>query len=161
MSVEGADKKQHIPDNNSWNESRENAENISPDGLPKHSPDGNEKRMAVRYPLHWKVGLVYNNGGKKDFYHGRSQDISLSGASVFVDQNIALTDLVVLLVVPPQNAGMKEAVIEIQCRKIYTVFDNKKNNFRLGIFFLKFKGVGKVILSNILDKKVSYPALPD
>lgn len=122
----------------------------------KSRPAGtSDHRKHVRHPLHWRVAIVHKNGDKNDIYHGRTQDLSARGASVYVDHNIfTMKEVVVLLGVPPLHAGQKETIIEIQSSMVYTVFDSGQSQFRIGIRFSHFKGDGKKILEGILSKRL-------
>lgn len=114
-----------------------------------------ENRKHYRHPVHWRIALVHKNGDKNDIYHGRTHDLSLWGASILVDHNIfMMTEVVLLLAIPPTNMGAKEVIVEIQCRMAYTVLDSEQSRFRIGIRFLSFKGEGKRILSDTLAKRV-------
>jgi c-di-GMP-binding flagellar brake protein YcgR len=120
----------------------------------KHSVATSEQRRHYRHPIHWRIAIVHKNGDKNDIYHGRTHDLSAWGASVFVDHNIfMMSEVVMLLAIPPLHPGQKETIIEIQCRMVHTVLDSEKNQFRIGIHFLQFKGEDKHILSDILSKR--------
>jgi len=112
-----------------------------------------EHRNSYRHPLHWRVALVYENDGKNNIYHGRTHNLSISGASIYVEQNIFLSKVLMLLAVPPAQTGNKETIIEIQCRMIYTVLDGEQSRFRIGVRFVGFKGNGKKILTDLLSKR--------
>ena len=113
-----------------------------------------EHRKHYRHPIHWRIAIVHKNGDKNDIYHGRTHDLSVWGASILVDHNIfMMTEVVMLLAIPPLHAGQKEIIVEIQCRMAYTVLDSEQSQFRIGIRFLSFKGEGKRILSDILSKR--------
>lgn len=124
--------------------------------LPKRQGSGGiEKRRHYRHPIHWRIAVVHKNGPKNDIYHGRTNDLSMWGASVLVDHNIfVMTDVVLLLAIPPMNTGQKETIVEIQCRMVYTVLDSEHSQFRIGIRFQHFKGNGRRILSDLLSKRV-------
>jgi hypothetical protein len=64
-----------------------------------------------------------------------------------------MSEVVILLAIPPVHMGQKETIVEIQCRMAYTVLDSEQSQFRIGIRFLHFKGEGKRILSDILSKR--------
>lgn len=113
-----------------------------------------DHRKRYRYPIHWRIALVHKNGEKNDIYHGRTHDLSAWGASILVDQNIfVMSEVVMLLGIPPLHAGLKETIVEIQCRMVYTVLDSEQSRFRIGIRFLRFKGDGKHTLTNVLSKR--------
>lgn len=123
--------------------------------LPRRPGTGGiEKRRHYRHPIHWRIAVVHKYGGKNDIYHGRTNDLSMWGASVLVDHNIfVMSDVVLLLAIPPLNTGQKETIVEIQCRMVYTVLDSEHGQFRIGIRFQGFKGDGKRILSDVLSKR--------
>lgn len=113
-----------------------------------------ENRKHYRYPIHWRVVIVHKNGNKNDIYRGRTHDLSLGGASIFVDHNIFMdSKVLMLLAIPPSIPGQKETIIVIQSRMAHTVFDSAKGQFRIGMRFLSFNGEGKKILSCILSKR--------
>lgn len=122
---------------------------------PKRRGAGSsEHRKHYRHPIHWRIAVVHKNGDKNDIYHGRTHDLSMWGASIHVDHNIfVMSDVVMLLAIPPLHTGQKETIIEIQCRMVYTVLDSEESRFRIGIRFHQFKGDGKRILSDILAKR--------
>ena len=114
-----------------------------------------ENRKHYRHPIHWRIALVHKNGDKNDIYHGRTHDLSMWGANILVDNNIfVMSEVVILLAIPPLHMGQKETIVEIQCRMAYTVLDSEQSQFRIGMRFLHFKGEGKRILSDILSKRV-------
>jgi len=77
------------------------------------------------------------------------------GASILVERNIfVMSEVVILLAIPPLHMGQKETIIEIQCSMVYTVLDSEESQFRIGMRFLNFKGEGKRILSDILSKRL-------
>jgi hypothetical protein len=112
-------------------------------------------RKQYRHPVHWRVAIIHDNVGKNEIYHGQTHDLSTSGASIFVDQNIFLSaEVIMLLAVPPVNAGQRETIIEIHCNMAYTVLDSEHSRFRIGIRFLHFKRNGKQLLEDILSKRM-------
>lgn len=120
----------------------------------RRAAEGAEHRKHYRHPIHWRIAIVHKNGDKNDIYHGRTHDLSMWGASILVDHNIfVMTDVVLLLAIPPLHTGQKETIVEIQCRMVYTVLDSEQSRFRIGIRFQQFKGDGKRILSDVLAKR--------
>ena len=116
--------------------------------------NGLGRRKHYRHPLRWRVAVVNKSGGQHDIYHGRTHDLSLSGASILVERNLFFTsDIVVLLAVPPAHHGQRETILEIQCKIMHTVLDSDHGLFRMGMKFVQFKGEGKRILHDILSKR--------
>jgi c-di-GMP-binding flagellar brake protein YcgR len=121
----------------------------------KRAVGGLEHRKHYRHPIHWRIAIIHKNGDKNEIYHGRTYDLSVSGASILVDRNIfMMSEVVMLLAIPPGHPGMKETIVEIQCRMAYTVLDSEESRFRIGIRFVSFKGEGKRTLSDILSRRV-------
>jgi hypothetical protein len=113
-----------------------------------------DKRENYRHPLHWRVAIVNKSGGKHEIYHGRTYDLSLSGVSILIEQNISFTsEVVILLAIPPMHLGQKETIVEIECSTTYTLLDSVHSQFRLGMKFIHFKRDGKKILSDILSTR--------
>jgi c-di-GMP-binding flagellar brake protein YcgR len=121
----------------------------------KRAATGMEHRKHYRHPIHWRIAIIHKNGDKNEIYHGRTHDLSVSGASIMVDRNIfMMSEVVMLLAIPPFHPGQKETIVEIQCRMAYTVLDSEESRFRIGIRFMSFKGDGKKTLADILSRRV-------
>lgn len=118
------------------------------------SQKSEKDRAHFRHPVHWRVAVIHDNVGKNEIYHGQTHDLSISGASIFVDQNIFLSaEVIMLLAVPPTIIGQRETIIEILCNMVYTVLDSEHSRFRIGIRFVHFKRNGKELLEEILSKR--------
>ena len=111
-------------------------------------------RKHYRHPVHWRVAIVHDNVGKNEIYHGQTHDLSVTGASIFMDKNLFLSaEVIMLLAVPPTSIGQRETIIEIMCNMAYTVLDSEHSRFRIGIRFLNFKRNGRQLLEDILSKR--------
>jgi c-di-GMP-binding flagellar brake protein YcgR len=120
----------------------------------KHSAATAEHRRLYRHRIQWRIALVHKNGDKNDIYHGRTSDLSATGANILVDHNIfVMGEVVLLLAIPPLHAGLKETLLEIDSRMVYTVLTAEHSQFRIGLRFLHFKGEGKRILTETLSKR--------
>lgn len=136
-------------------------ETLSAQQKPR-SAGATENRKQHRHPIHWRIALVHRYSDRNDIYHGRTHDLSVLGASIFVDYNIfMMSELVLLLAIPPLQPGHQETIIEIQCRMVYTILASAQSQFRIGIRFLDFKGDGKRLLSDILSKRVIPETTPN
>ena len=112
-------------------------------------------RKHTRHLCHWRMAIIHKNKDKNDIFHGRTNDLSVDGASVFIHHNVfKVEEVVMLLAVPPLNVGQKETIIEIQCRMAYTILDSEQSMFRIGLQFQGFKGDGKDMLAKILGNRV-------
>lgn len=123
-------------------------------GLPDRKTSAINQRKHYRHPVRWRVAIVNKNGDNKEIYHGRTNDVSVSGVSILLDRNMFFsTNVVILLAIPPTMQGQRESIIEIECMITYTVLDSEHRQFRMGMKFLHFKGNGKAILSDVLSKR--------
>ena len=120
----------------------------------KRNIDYSNKRAHFRHPVRWRVAIVNKSGGKHEIFHGRTNDVSLSGISILLERNVIFTsEVVVLLAIPPMHQGLKETIVEIQCALTHSVLDSVHHLFRLGMRFIHFKGDGQRILSDVLSKR--------
>jgi hypothetical protein len=132
------------------NKTRESSESLN----EKNRIDYSNKRAHFRHPVRWRVAIVNKSGGKHEIFHGRTNDVSLSGISILLERNVVFTsEVVVLLAIPPMHQGLKETIVEIQCALTHTVLDSVHNQFRLGMRFIHFKRDGQKILSDVLSKR--------
>jgi PilZ domain len=113
-----------------------------------------DHRKHHRHLVRWRVAIVNTASEKNDIYHGRTHNLSLSGASILLEHNISFSsEVVILLAIPPMHLGQKETIIEIQSKITYTLLDSVHSQFRLAMNFIYFKGDGKRILSDVLSKR--------
>jgi hypothetical protein len=95
---------------------------------------------APRYVAHWRIAIVYEADGKNEIFHGRTYEVSLSGASILSDHNILVhSSVTVLLELPWYKGKQKKKIIEIKSRMVYTIFSSENGQFRTGLQFLSFK----------------------
>ncbi len=130
-----------------------NTEDIHEDQLP----DRHDKRRALpRYLVHWKIAVVFDHAiqGRERFY-GKTDDMSLSGVSLYSEHNIFVeSPVTVLISIPSSQPGTRQSLVEIRCKMVYTYLCSKGGGFRTGLHFLRFKGEGKKILRAALDARV-------
>lgn len=116
--------------------------------------ENSSRRRHHRHVVSWRVAIINKKSEKNEIYHGRTQNVSLSGVSILVDHNVYFTsEVVILLAIPPIHQGLKESIVEIQCSGTYTVLDSAHGQFRVGMKFDQYKGEGKKILADVLSKK--------
>ena len=108
------------------------------------------RRMHKRYLVKWRMAIVYEGGSGKKTFHGRVNEISLSGLSIHCDYNIFYEGKVILLLIlPPLNAGARPKTLEIGCRMNYTILSQQL--FRIGLEFLDFHSGDKKLLEDRLN----------
>lgn len=113
-----------------------------------------EHRQEKRHPFHWPVAIVFDSTEGKSTYHGTTHELSLIGCSIFTEHNIFTEHPVsILLSMPTDYPGGSRRVIEVKARMVYTVLASGVQKFRCGIHFLNFKGNGRVLLKNSIEKR--------
>lgn len=109
-------------------------------------------RDIPRYPVRWKIALIFDALDDKPTYHGRTHDLTLAGTGMLTHRNVFTeSPVVVLLALPPQHRSRRQRVIEIHARQVYAVYSGETFCFRLGLEFLSFKGDGFQILKERLS----------
>lgn len=110
-----------------------------------------EHRQHTRYRLRWDIALVHGAPTRPHTLRGRTNDLSLGGASVLIPDNPQLSgQLSVLLVPPPLQVGQAPRVIEAEARLVYSILSANACCFRIGLQFIRFKGDGQVLLEQRL-----------
>jgi len=101
---------------------------------------GSQPPRAQRFAVHWKIGILYEKGGKREVFHGRTHEISASGASFLSQHNIFMEgEVTALLALPWYRDNLTEKIIEIKSRVIHTILSSEHNKFRTGLQFNNFK----------------------
>jgi len=117
-----------------------------------------ENRQPRRRIVHWRIAIVFDEAEKRPSIHAHTHDLSLSGASVHTDHNVATNTLVTVLLSPPvAYEGERQKVIEIRAELVYSVYSGSNFCFRIGLNFIKFKNNGLQILEGMLDNRLDSP----
>jgi len=121
---------------------------------PQNTKSSNRKRSENRYLFHWPVAIVFDSIEGQGTYHGRTNDVSLTGCSILTEHNVFSTQAVtVLLSLPSDHAGERRPVIEVKAAMVYTVLAAGAQKFRCGIHFLDFKGNGLAALDKVINER--------
>lgn len=126
---------------------------------PPLSPDSGteEKRGHPRFLVNWKVVVMNEVNGKREFFHGRAHDISMGGLCLYSENNLTFTNsILVLISVPPHSAKRKPHVLEVHSKISYTVLASNVRQFRIGIRFVKFKNGDKRYLEEYLAQRYDF-----
>ncbi|MBC3920747.1 PilZ domain-containing protein [Undibacterium sp. CY18W] len=129
----------------------------SPEGTPASTilAKFNEIRTQLprshsRYLVKWKIALIHEFSGKKLTYHGKINDISENGLSMFCEYNVFFSGRVKLIMtLPPLNVGLHAQKIEVESKMVYTILS--QFSFRIGLEFLNFQDGEKKILMDRLE----------
>lgn len=111
-------------------------------------------RSSPRYPMHWKIAVVFDEKVQRPTFHGITNEISLDGLSLLTDHNIFTEDTITLLLaIPPLHNGSRQKIVEIRARMIYTVHSSAHDRFRIGMRFIQYKGEGRKTLQTNLESR--------
>lgn len=123
----------------------------APPAAPGAPVAGKDLRASPRYMVDWRIAVIFDVGGEKITYQGRTYDLSMNGTAMLTHNNVySKAPVTVLLAPPPLQKGGSKKVIEIQAHQVYSVYSGALSCFRLGLNFVKFKGDGKSILKDML-----------
>lgn len=112
------------------------------------------QRKFPRYPMQWKVAIVFDEADRQPTFHGVTNEISQEGLSLLTDHNLFTEGpITLLLAIPPKNSAQRSKVVEIRARMIYTVHSAGHDRFRIGVHFERFKGNGRKLLETNLRER--------
>ena len=100
-----------------------------------------EQRKAPRFRVKWHTHITLNSQGT---HHGFIDDISIHGASVFLNNKLIPDKWTLHIHVPPLGITSKPHVIEVSGKTVYIVYDGNKQLYRAAINFLIFNPVSNL-----------------
>lgn len=113
-----------------------------------------EKRAYPRFLVNWKVVVMNEKNGKREFFHGRAHDISMGGLCLHSETNLVFTNTVIVLIsVPPNSPKHKPHVLEVESKLCYTVLAHDIRQFRIGIRFVRFRDGDKRYLEQYFTER--------
>ena len=99
------------------------------------SEKGKEQRKTPRYKVNWKA--IVNSKGK-GIIHGFINDISISGAAIYMEVSMPLESCELHFQIAPLTLASKPYVMAVTGRVIYSVYDGNKHRFRTAVSFIKY-----------------------
>jgi hypothetical protein len=110
-----------------------------------------DNRKNHRYIQHLRAVIITQEDGKLVKTHGKTQDISISGASIISEYNLLSPHPVtVCLLINPGDALNPPVIFEAQSKIVSSVLSHQQGGFRLGIEFIKIEGDGQKVLKKFL-----------
>jgi hypothetical protein len=112
-------------------------ETISTDvhSSPLNSAD--EQRREPRFHVHWHVVTELDKHG---ICHGFIKEISIQGATLFLDHDLIKVKTILLEIESPAlQPQAPPHILAIDCHVIYAIHDSEERMFRTGIHFHKFR----------------------
>lgn len=118
-----------------------------------------DQRKNPRYARHLRAVIITEENGNLVKTHGKSQDISLSGASIISEYNLISPHPVTLcLLVHPGDAVTPPMVFEARSRIVSNVLSRQQGGFRTGVEFIQIAGDGDKVLKKYLASSAYRPA---
>ncbi len=116
--------------------------------------ENEDRRASPRVSLQLKLAMIYpQHDGRpaRPMFHGKTQDIGMSGLSMLVDYNVFQEgEVAVVLALPPAYAGAPRKVVMSTAEMTYAIHSSKLDAFKIGLAFRKFRGDGKELLDAAL-----------
>lgn len=102
-------------------------------------------RLVVLYPQ-------IEGRPAKPMFHGKTNDISMSGLSLIVDYNVFQEgEVTVVLALPPAHPGVPRKVVTATAEMTYAIHSSKLDAFKIGLAFRAFRGDGRALLEAALQ----------
>lgn len=113
-------------------------------------------RREKRHLTSWRayVSVQGRHNYQEETYPARVYDISMEGATLLVERNLACMPATLTLAVPPKTPGAPIQV-RVKSRLVYTLLGSD-GQFRAGIDFEDFHGDGKRVLEEALNARVQF-----
>lgn len=84
-------------------------------------------------------------------FYGKTDDISLSGLSMIVDDNVFEEgEVAVVLALPLAYPGASRKVVMSTAEMSYAIHSSKLDAFKIGLAFREFRGDGRALLEDAL-----------
>ncbi|MGP1675699.1 MAG: PilZ domain-containing protein [Burkholderiales bacterium] len=126
--------------------------------------DHAERRQALRVRLQLRLAIVYpEHQGRpvRPTYHANTHDLSMTGLSIVIDDNVFHEDVVtVILTLPPEHGWASQKTITATARMTYAIYSSKLNGFKIGMAFLEFKESAKELLQAAILRESGKADLP-
>jgi hypothetical protein len=94
-----------------------------------------DQRKSPRYRVKWHADILTDD---QITHKGFVKDISVKGASVYLNSNLHMAKCTLRIHVPPLISTSKPHIMEVFGRIVYVVYDGEKQFFHAAISFIKF-----------------------
>jgi len=118
-----------------------------------------DRREGPRVRLKLRLVMIYpqrEDRPARPMFHGKTQDVGMSGLSMSVDYNVFQEgEVTVVLALPPASAGSARKVVTATAEMSYAIHSSKLDAFKIGLTFREFRGDGKERLEAALRQALN------
>ena len=115
-----------------------------------------DRRESPRVRLQLRLAMIYPQQADRParpMFHGKTRDIGMSGLSMVVEYNIFQEgEVAVVLALPPADAEAPRRAVAATAEMTYAIHSSKLNAFKIGLTFREFRGDGKQLLEEFLQR---------
>jgi c-di-GMP-binding flagellar brake protein YcgR len=103
-----------------------------------------DRRLEDRHLVHWPVALGWTTAAGQQVAHGRTIDLSSSGARVAVDRNFTIgAKLMCRLSIHPWHGNNARFEVDMTTKVVHCAYSSESDGFDVGLQFIEFSGDGK------------------
>ncbi len=95
----------------------------------------NEQRRIHRFRVGWHADIIFDD---QTTHQGFINDISILGASFFLDSSSIPKQSTLYIHVPPLDLKSEPHIVAVSGRTVYVVYDGDQQLYRAAFLFLKF-----------------------
>ena len=115
-----------------------------------------DNRKSQRHARRLRAVIVCDEPGKPAKTHGKTQDLSNTGAAIISDCNLlSKQPVTVCLLVRPGDQINPPLVFEARSRIISCVLSRQQGGFRISVEFSKIEGDGSIVLKKFLSASMA------
>lgn len=109
------------------------------------------RRKSKRYPVRWKVAVVFDKTDGKPVLHTQTEDLSISGAAIHSNYGDLTGSLVTLLLAQPvRHSGEVPKMLKISAQVVSSMHSPAVSGFRHGLSFVRSNDDSLDILAEFL-----------
>jgi len=115
-----------------------------------------ENRKDQRHSKRLRAIIIIDENGKQSKTHGKTQDISTSGASIISEYNLASKHpITVCLLLHPGDKINPPVVFEAKSKIASSILSSQQGGFRIGVEFVGLTVDGAKLLQKFLSASLA------
>jgi len=115
-----------------------------------------ESRNGQRHARRLRAVIICDENGKLAKTHGKTRDISISGASIISDYNLKSNrPITVCLLIHPGDQINAPVIFEAESKIVSSILSTQQGGFRIGVEFIKVAESGATLLQKFLSASLA------